>query len=596
MLSFFQSVPRLTAMLVIWAMCSATITAAEPDWQPQPAVRRPIGILETQSRDMMWVANRETGTLSQIDVPNQRVVAEQRVASRLSAVGALREWCLLLDREQNEVLISSQTDPFRVLVRHQVTRDPVSMAFVDPGGIISVASLWSRRVTLLHIEYTQPPSLKTIAVLDLPFAPLEQCKLDGAHVLVADAFAGQLAVIDVITRKIVSLQQINAHNIRGLARTWDGDEVVLTHQLLYPIGETKQGHISWGGVITNVLHTLPTARLRESRNLDESRPERIHGSLFPLGEQGRAAGDPGPVTCNVSGDIFVLLSGVNEAARKRKGEQQLTRTPVGLRPAGMHFNEFRNRMLVANTNDDTVSVINPLDMSVMSTIRLGPPVVKNPQQQGEDLFYDARLSFDGWYSCHSCHSNGHSNGLLNDNLGDDTFGTPKRVLTLLGTGLSEPWAWNGSQSDLKNQIRKSVELSMAGPGKHAPPFDDQAQEALTAFVALLPPAPGISVARENVNEPSRQRGEKLFNKIGCSVCHQAPSYASPLKFQVGLKDETGYSEFNPPSLRGVSQRGPFFHDNRAKQLRDVFEEHDHAGSASLNETELSDLLEFLRSL
>lgn len=584
-------------MLVIWAVCSETIAAAEPAWQPQPAVRRPIGILETESRDMVWVANRETGTLSQIDVPGQRVVAEQRVARSLSAVRTLREWCLLLDREQNELLLSSEADPFRVLVRHPVARDPVSIAVIDHLGVISVASLWSRRITLLKIDYVkQPPRLQTIAVFDLPFAPQEQCLLWDDHVLVADAFAGQLAVVDVSSRKIVSIQQINGHNIRGLARTWDGDEVVLTHQLLYPIGETKQSHITWGGVITNVLHTLPIRRLTESRNLDESRPERIHGSMWPLGEQGRAAGDPGPVACNVSGDVFVLFSGVNEVARKRKGEQHLTRTPVGLRPAGMHFNEFRNRMLVANTNDDTVSVINPLDMSVTSTIRLGPPVVKNPQQQGEDLFYDARLSFDGWYSCHSCHSNGHSNGLLNDNLGDDTFGTPKRILTLLGTGLSEPWAWNGSQSDLKNQIRKSVELSMAGPGKHAPPFDDQAQEALTAFVALLPPAPGISVVRENVNEPSRQRGEKLFNKIGCSTCHQAPSYASPLKFQVGLSDETGYKEFNPPSLRGVSQRGPFFHDNRAKQLRDVFEEHDHAGAADLKSTELDDLVEFLRSL
>ena len=39
-------------------------------------------------------------------------------------------------------------------------------------------------------------------------------------------------------------------------------------------------------------------------------------------------------------------------------------------------------------------------------------------------------------SCHSCHTDGHTSGRLADTLGDDTFGTPKRVLSLLGLGAS----------------------------------------------------------------------------------------------------------------------------------------------------------------
>ena len=77
-----------------------------------------------------------------------------------------------------------------------------------------------------------------------------------------------------------------------------------------------------------------------------------------------------------------------------------------------------------------------------------------PADRGELLFFDAHLSRDGWLSCHSCHTDGHSNGLLADTLGDGTYGTPKRTLTLRGTVLTDPWAWNGSMQYLQDQIEK----------------------------------------------------------------------------------------------------------------------------------------------
>lgn len=65
---------------------------------------------------------------------------------------------------------------------------------------------------------------------------------------------------------------------------------------------------------------------------------------------------------------------------------------------------------------------------------------------------------------------------------------------------------------------------------------------------------------------------------------------------MGLKDELDHHEFNPPSLRGVGYRTSFFHDSRAKQLRDVFSVHGHQVENGLEENQLRDLLHFLRSL
>jgi cytochrome c peroxidase len=65
---------------------------------------------------------------------------------------------------------------------------------------------------------------------------------------------------------------------------------------------------------------------------------------------------------------------------------------------------------------------------------------------------------------------------------------------------------------------------------------------------------------------------------------------------VGLKDEAGYRHFNPPSLRGVSQGGPFFHDNRAATLTEVFTKYRHQLKKKLTKRELADLLNFLWSI
>jgi hypothetical protein len=147
-------------------------------------------------------------------------------------------------------------------------------------------------------------------------------------------------------------------------------------------------------------------------------------------------------------------------------------------------------------------------------IDFGSQAVRGFAAYGEELFFDARLSLDGWFSCHSCHSDGHTNGLLNDNQGDDSFNTPKKILTLLGGGETEPWAWSGSQIDLRNQVQKSIEFTMAGPSEHGPRSSDREIEALTAFISSLEPAPGISAARGEL-ELNRAAIEQM-RQLSCS--------------------------------------------------------------------------------
>jgi cytochrome c peroxidase len=226
---------------------------------------------------------------------------------------------------------------------------------------------------------------------------------------------------------------------------------------------------------------------------------------------------------------------------------------------------------------------------IVRDVRLGPQPELTLAQRGEVLFYDATLSLDGWFSCHSCHTDGHSNGLLNDNQGDGSFGAAKRVLSLLGVNQTAPWAWNGDVQSLEKQVHKSIKTTMQGPD----PSPEQVA-ALTAYLKTLAPPPNLLVARADA--AAIARGKTVFDKQDCQACHAPPTYTSSDAFDVGLPDKLGNRRFNPPSLLGLVHREKLFHDNRAASLEAVFRTHRHQLQGELSETELADLLAFLRSL
>ena len=145
--------------------------------------------------------------------------------------------------------------------------------------------------------------------------------------------------------------------------------------------------------------------------------------------------------------------------------------------------------------------------------------------------------------------------------------------------------------ELQNQVRTSLKSTMQGPDPGADQIED-----LTAFLQTLSPPPSLLGARGVVNSEAVQRGRKVFAKEKCALCHVPPTYTSPKTYDVGLRDELGGTQFNPPSLRGVSQGGPYFHDNRAVTLEEVFTRYRHQLSDKLSGQELSDLLWFLGSL
>lgn len=217
----------------------------------------------------------------------------------------------------------------------------------------------------------------------------------------------------------------------------------------------------------------------------------------------------------------------------------------------------------------------------------------SPAERGERLFFSAKNSAGQQVSCHSCHTDGHTNGLLADTLGDNTHGTPKRVLTLRGTRLTDLWAWNGEMKTLQDNVHKSLRDTM-----HVSRIDPADVDDLVSFLHTLPPVPPLKpVPKDAADRELVEFGKRIFHRNGCIECHVPPlTYTSHASYDVGLADEKGMKKFNPPSLRGVGRLRNLLHDNRANSLRDVFETHGHQLKEPLPEEELRALVRFLESL
>jgi YVTN family beta-propeller protein len=558
--------------------------------------RQPAALAWSADGSLLFVANRRSGTLSIIDANRRTVVAEREVGRSLTDITLVPDTHRLLtvDRSANALILFDEQGGRLIMVERKViSADPVRVTVMGDGSLCVVSSLWSRRLTFIGLPspgiWSARSPLPIVGTVDLPFCPLEMATFgDGSKLVVADAFGGRLAMIDVKSRAIDSVRTFPGHNIRGLAFDPSGKTLLITHQVLSRLAQTSFDDVHWGLLIRNQLRILRTPALLTARSdqalLDGSRS-------IDLGNVGYAAGDPGPLAIDRRGQLLIALAGVDEIAVTASPEEPLRRIVVGSRPSAILPTPDGLTTFVANAFDDTVVVVDTAAGTHLATISLGPQPALSAADRGERLFSSAKLSHDGWMSCQSCHTDGHTNGLLTDTLGDGSYGAPKRVPSLLGVASTGPWTWTGSVARLDDQVRKSIATTM-----HGPKVTDQQVSDLTAYLTTLaPPLPQVPRG-VTADSASSHRGGALFERHKCGACHTPPEYTSRRRFDIGLDDEVGNREFNPPSLRAVSRRETLLHDGRARSLEDVFSTVRHPRGLVLSADEIADLVAFLKTL
>tara|TARA_Y100001934_G_C12367759_1_gene784531 strand:+ start:254 stop:2017 length:1764 start_codon:yes stop_codon:yes gene_type:complete len=562
----------------------------------QETFRRPVA-LAWASDDLLVVANRDTGSISVLDANKRRVIGEVVVGKRLSSLSSLlgTPFLVAADEEANELLLlESKGATVAVRDRISVPHSPVNVLVSKDNSFAVVASLWARQVSLIRVDVDRG-KLFPERVTNLPFPPRGQwMDAVGRKLVLTDAFSDQLAALRLPELDLVSVRSLPGHNIGGIALAPDGKELLFSHQSLNPFVPTTRPRVFWGSVMQNGIAGLAVKDIFDSTrspNLPFAR--RKH---YPVGQNGKGAGEPGPMAFTSRGELILGIRGTGEIAVAKTLNAEWVRIAVGRRPVAVVLDANHRFAYFADIFGDAIRVVEISKHALAASISLGPTPKPGLLQVGEILFHNSQLSLDGWYSCNSCHTGGHTSGMRNDNFDDHSFGTPKRIPSLLGTAETGPWTWNGLQGSLTLQVRQSLATTLLNPErKHGLATRDD-EEALVSYLFTLPLPPPLSAARREEYSPEITKGKLLFDKLGCNECHRFPLLTSPDEYDVGLHDEAGFKKFNPPSLHGVSQRDHFFHDGSASTLKEVLNVSGHPDGGNLTQRQLNQLIAYLRTL
>ena len=560
--------------------------------------RRPIALALTEN-GMLAVGNRDSGSVSLINIPQREVIFEIDVGLGVSDLRTIPggPYLVATDEEASElILLETNGRAGQLIVRRRVPtpHSPVGVEVAKSGAFMTVTSLWSRRVSLFRFDPDRR-TLRRECVADLPFPPRLQWMDDaGERLVVCDSFADKVAILSLPDLRLLGTRRLPGHNVGGISRGPKGEQLLFSHQILNPFAPTLKPRVFWGTVMKNGLTGVRFDELFDGSRKVES--PFFRRTFYPVGANGKGAGEPGTILFTKAGVIILAIRGTGEIGIGTSLDEPWTRFHVGSRMTSGVLSLDEKFAYFADPYGEAIRIIDVEKRSLVGSVSLGPTPEPGLLQRGEALFHDSNLSLDGWYSCNSCHTGGHTSGQLNDNFDDHSFGTPKRIPSLLGTAETGPWTWSGLQGSLTTQVRQSLATTLRNGDRKVGLATHLDEEALVAYLFTLPLPPPLSEAREEPHNPDELRGKLLFTKLGCNECHRAPLLTSPDEYDVGLEDESGQRKFNPPTLHGVSQRDHFFHDGSAGSIAEVLDTAGHPDGGGLTSRQRDGLVAYLRSL
>ena len=566
--------------------------------------RQPTDLILDSRNEHLLVACSGTGELEVYHTQSKRKLGCIQFDSSLDSLASLGgDWIAACSKASNQThIIKWSKESLRRVATIQNSHSPVSLLWDSDSQNLFTACLWSRRVEAIDLadelkawskiessDSTPVESMTPDSVWDVPLAPRKMiCLGKGRGLLVADSFGRELIVLDAKEGHTIVSHDFFGTSLRGLAL--HGNDLVTLHAMLNEFSRTDQNEIHWGVLMANDVRLIDVDLLLKERG------DRIYvgGRVNPVGVPGNGAAEPTNMAIHGStGKVAVAIGGTDMLGLGRTDSYTYKYVEVGRYPSAVAWSSDGQTVYVANQFDDSISVVDVEGATVASVIPQGAMRKFSESELGEQLFHSATLSHDRWLTCASCHVDGHTNGQLSDNFGDRSYGAPKRIPSLLGVKGTAPYTWLGHEEHLKGQIVSSVRKTMHSYRK----LDDDEVDQMVAYMESLPPVISLSEARGLRADVAVARGRRIFEGRGCTDCHSGATYTSHDVYDVGLVDENSQKLFNPPSLRGVSQRGPeLFHDCRADGLRGVLVDKKHRLEEKLSEEQVADLIAFLNTL
>jgi YVTN family beta-propeller protein len=545
---------------------------------------RTVAVDDTGSR--AYVANRGSDSVSVVDLPTRAVVTEVVVGDRPYGVVVSPSGDRLYVAEQGaDRLTVLDTTTFETVDTLPVADRPSGLAISDDGRTLYVTHLLTGQVSVISLggyRIYLPLILKSrqeigYQVLDIGYSRF-QYPISNIQ-LWPDSNLSQSIVLSPDGR--TAYVPHTRSNTSNRALTFD----TTVFPLVSLIDLTTQQHL-----------------IGQQISLDTVDPP---GVGLPFDAAFSPDGNEMWVLNAASNDVTV----VDLSTRQR-----VAHIEVGDNPRGIVLSPDGATAYVNNTLAGTVSVIDTAAHAVTTVITVTNIPLPPALLHGKQLFHtsdDARLARDQWISCNTCHFEGEHDGRT----WFFGFAGPRNTTSLLGMIETYPLRWSGewdesADSEFANRkenfgsglIDGDMNCSLAPADcVNQPPNQGRSYDldCLALFIDSLlpPPSPG---------PPSEAalRGQAIFNDpaLGCVACHSAPLYTDLKAHDVGTVtlDERIGPEFDTPTLRGLYDSAPYFHDGSAATLYEAITrpspESEHDVSGLLSETEIQDLIAFLLAL
>jgi YVTN family beta-propeller protein len=284
------------------------------------------------------------------------------------------------------------------------------------------------------------------------------------------------------------------------------------------------------------------------------------------------------------------------------------RIGVGSSPRGMAVSPDGRYVYVADGLDDAVSVIDVAARQRVRVLGLGGPQEISQARYGERIFHDAANTPARQFSCHSCHPDGHIDGITYDIEADGLGLNPVDNRTLRGIYDTGPFKWAGTNPTLKRQCGPRLAAFFT----RADPFTPAQADALERYVVTIQRPPNPHRPGDELT-PAQRRGKAIFERRydrsgnalapteRCAFCHPPPYFTDRNRHDVGTAtDLDTHRDFDVPHLNNIYDSPPYLHDGRAKSLEEIWTLYNpydkHGRTNDLTKLELNDLIEYLKTL
>ena len=255
---------------------------------------------------------------------------------------------------------------------------------------------------------------------------------------------------------------------------------------------------------------------------------------------------------------------------------------------------INRNVVVTQYFSDSLAWVN-LDASpaAIASIALGDTNTLCQVRRGERAFHDAKLCFQQWQSCASCHPDARADA-LNWDLLNDGIGNPKNSRTMLYSHETPPVMITGIRPDAETAVRAGFRFIQFAV------VPEETSAAVDAYLKALRPLPSPYL-EEGALSASATRGKALFEQAACGRCHSGPYYTDGKLYDVGLgPDELGINTFVTTPLVEVWRTGPYLFDGRAKTMQEVLttynQDDQHGKTSDLSDEEIADLAAYILSL